>query len=77
MKGGGGGGGVIWIVQRKMKKWEIRGTCFQGNRGLEKYRQAGLFILHTALALWQDTADTSNDSKTLTGPAAKILPGIK
>lgn len=60
-----------------MKKWEIRGTCFQGNRGLEKYRQAGLFILHTALALWQDTADTSNDSKTLTGPAAKILPGIK
>lgn len=32
-----------------MKKWEIWGTCFQGNRGLEKYRQDGLFILHTAL----------------------------
>ena len=60
-----------------MKKWELSAPV---SRATEVWKtQAGwTFYSPRCTALWQDTADTSNDSKTLAaGPAAETLPGFK
>lgn len=46
--GGGGGGGECDMdsVEEKNEEMGSLCTCFQGNRGLQKHRQVGHFILN-------------------------------
>lgn len=66
--GGGGGGGECDMdsVEKKKKNEEMGSlcTCFQGNRGLQNTGRLDILFSMCCTALWQNTADLSNDSET-------------
>lgn len=64
-------------VEKKMKKWEVSAPVSRATEVCKT--QAGwTFYSPRCTALWQDTADPSNDSKTpVASLAAETLPGFK
>lgn len=65
---GGGGGGECDMdsVEGREKNEEMGSlcTCFQGNRGLQNTGRLDFLFSMCCTALWQNTADPSNDSKS-------------
>lgn len=58
-------GSVIWIVWReKNEEMGSLCTCFQGNRGLQNTGRLDILFSMCCTALWQNTADLSNDSES-------------
>lgn len=72
---GGGGGGECDMdsVEEKNEEMGSLCTCFQGNRGLLNTGRLDFLFSMCCTALWQNTADPSNDSKTLmAGPFLQL-----
>lgn len=63
---GGGGGGECDMdsVEKKNEEMGSLCTCFQGNRGLQNTGRLDILFSMCCTALWQNTADLSNDSET-------------
>lgn len=62
----GGGGGECDMDSVEGEKNEEMGslcTCFQGNRGLQNTGRLDFLFSMCCTALWQNTADPSNDSR--------------
>lgn len=76
---GGGGGGECDMDSVEGKKNEEMGslcTCFQGNRGLQNTGRLDFLFSMCCTALWQNTADPSNDSKSPHGWPLVAAPSL-
>lgn len=61
---GGGGECDMDSVEKKNEEMGSLCTCFQGNRGLQNTGRLDILFSMCCTALWQNTADLSNDSET-------------